>query len=159
MDPTIICTLTSFQSIVHNKTSQPKLRTNSTTSLTSTMASATTTPSGPAHCRELPCNRRPDRPSNQDPPSTGWTTKPRCCKREFLPPAQRLQVRWNGRPSKIQTISDNRRLCEHQELAICQYLDYLDNIGLPAHRLMITDCAMRLCDVTTQPTWMALRHR
>ena len=38
-------------------------------------------------------------------------------------------------------ISGNRKLSEHQELAICQYLDRLDKIGLPARRFMITDCA------------------
>ena len=38
-------------------------------------------------------------------------------------------------------ISGNRKLSEYQELAICQYLDRLDNIGLPARRSMITDCA------------------
>ena len=32
-------------------------------------------------------------------------------------------------------------MSEYQELAICQYLDRLDNIGLPARRFMITGCA------------------
>ena len=61
--------------------------------------------------------------------------------RGFLLPAQRLRARWNGRPSKIQMTPSNRRLSNHQELAVCQYLDRLDNIGLPARRLMVTDCA------------------
>ena len=38
----------------------------------------------------------------------------------------------------IQTIPGNRRLNEHQELAICQYLGCLDNIGLPTRLFMIT---------------------
>ena len=61
--------------------------------------------------------------------------------RGFLLQAQRLRARWNGRPSKIQTISGNRRLSEHQELEICQYLDHLDNTGLSARRFMIAECA------------------
>ena len=59
--------------------------------------------------------------------------------RGFLLPAQRLRARWNGRHQKnIQTIPGNRRLNEHQELAICQYLGCLDNIGLPTRLFMIT---------------------
>ena len=47
----------------------------------------------------------------------------------------------NGRPSKIQMTPGNKRLSNHQELALCQYLERLDNIGLHARRFMITDCA------------------
>ena len=38
-------------------------------------------------------------------------------------------------------IPGNRRLSGHQELAVCQYLDCLDNIGLPARHFMITHFA------------------
>ena len=31
-------------------------------------------------------------------------------------------------------IPGNRKLSGHQELAVCQYLDQLDNIGLPANK-------------------------
>ena len=61
--------------------------------------------------------------------------------REFLLLVQRLRARWNGRQSKIQRLAGNRKLSQHQELAVCEYLDRLDNIGLPARHFMITYCA------------------
>ena len=58
----------------------------------------------------------------------------------FFVPKQRLGRRWNGRRSKQQP-PGNRKWGENQELAVCQYLDRLNTIGLPAHLFMITDCA------------------
>jgi hypothetical protein len=111
------------------------LRTNSTTSesLTSTMAGTTTTPSGPTHIVES-YHAVESRITQAIEILQGRGGQPNfaAAAREFLLPVQRLRARWNGRPSKIQTIPGNRRLSKHQELAVCQYLDRLDNIGLPA---------------------------
>ena len=63
--------------------------------------------------------------------------------REFLVSPQRLQARWNARPSKSEMTLGSRRLRKYQEfkLAVCQYLNRLDYIGLPARLFMIMDCA------------------
>lgn len=61
--------------------------------------------------------------------------------RRFFVPEGRLRARWNGRPSKQDLIPGNRKLSVGQELAVCEYIDRLDEIGLPARDPMITACA------------------
>jgi hypothetical protein len=59
--------------------------------------------------------------------------------REFDVPETRLRARWKGRaPSRG---GQNKALSDDQELAICHYLDRLDQIGLPARIRTITACA------------------
>ena len=54
--------------------------------------------------------------------------------REFNVPEQRLRQRWKGRLSKQDRIPSNRALSTAQELAVCQYLDQMDQGGLKARR-------------------------
>ena len=54
--------------------------------------------------------------------------------REFKVPLQRLRARWNGRKSKQEVVPWNRKLKEHEELAVCAYLNRLDKFGLHATR-------------------------
>ena len=61
--------------------------------------------------------------------------------REFHVTESRLRGRWNGRKAKSDIILANRKLQEHQELAVCSYLGRLDKIGNPARTFMITGCA------------------
>ena len=61
--------------------------------------------------------------------------------REFNVPEQRFRARWNGRKSKQDVVPWNRKLKEHEELAVCSYLDRLDKVGLHARLFMISDCA------------------
>ena len=61
--------------------------------------------------------------------------------REFKVPEQRFRARWNGRKSKQEVVPWNRKLKEHEELAVCTYLNRLDKIGLHARLFMIADCA------------------
>lgn len=58
--------------------------------------------------------------------------------REFHAPATRLRERWNGCKAKSDIISGNRRLQEHQELAVCSCLGRLDKVGIPARTFMTT---------------------
>ena len=71
-------------------------------------------------------------------------------------PEQRLGAWWNGRLSKQERNAANKRLTTDQELAICQYVDYLDTIGTVARTIMITSRAdsilrRRHTDATTPP--------
>ena len=52
--------------------------------------------------------------------------------REFDIPEQRLRRRFKGVQNKIQCGDKNRRLNEDQELALCYYLDRLDESGVSA---------------------------
>jgi hypothetical protein len=61
--------------------------------------------------------------------------------REFEIPITRLRARWNGRRSKCDVPGPNKRLSEDQELAVCLYLDRLDDIGTCARKKMVTSCA------------------
>ena len=61
--------------------------------------------------------------------------------REFNVPVQRLRARWNDRRSKQEVVPWNRKLKEHEELAVCTYLNRLDKVGLHARLFMIADCA------------------
>jgi len=51
--------------------------------------------------------------------------------RRFDLPEQRLRARLRGRLSRQQREVTNRRLFTDQELALCQYLDRLDELGIP----------------------------
>ena len=107
----------------HNLTT--KLRTKNLESLTSTMTMADTTttlsPSETApthivesyHAVENRITQAIKILQGRD--SHGGQPNFAAAAREFLLPVQRLQIRarWNGRPSKIQTIPGNRRLSGH----------------------------------------------
>ena len=99
------------------------------------MAGTTTTPSGPTHIVEsyhAVENRITQ--AIEILQARGGQSNLAAAAKEFLLPPQRLRARWNGRPPKTQVIPGNRKLSGHQELAVCQYLDHLDNIGLPADK-------------------------
>ena len=70
--------------------------------------------------------------------------------REFSVPLQRLRARWNGRRSKQEVVPWNRKLNEHEELAVCTYLDRLDKIGLHARLSMIANCTNGVLDAATR---------
>lgn len=57
--------------------------------------------------------------------------------RNHAVPYQRLLARWKGRPSKLGQPGNNKRLSIEQELALCEYLDRLDEMGTPARIPMI----------------------
>jgi len=52
--------------------------------------------------------------------------------REMELPEHRLRARWKGRQSRHARIAPNRKLSQDEELALCQYLNRLDEIGVPA---------------------------
>ena len=58
--------------------------------------------------------------------------------REFNVPEQRFRARWNGRRSNQDVVLWNRKLKEHEELAVCTYLDRSDKFEL---LFMISGCA------------------
>jgi hypothetical protein len=58
--------------------------------------------------------------------------------REFNVPEQRFRARWNGRRSNQDVVLWNRKLKEHEELAVCTNLDRLDKVGLHARLFMIS---------------------
>ena len=51
--------------------------------------------------------------------------------RKYALPEQRLRARLKGRISRKQRESPNRKLTADQELGLCQYLDRLDELGIP----------------------------
>ena len=51
--------------------------------------------------------------------------------REYEVPREHLHASWNGRQSRKERIAPNRKLTEDQELGSCQYLNQLDEIGIP----------------------------
>jgi hypothetical protein len=55
--------------------------------------------------------------------------------RQYDVPYHRLYRRFHGTPSKSDLI--NRRFSDVEEKAICQYLDRLDKLGLPAQRELL----------------------
>ena len=61
--------------------------------------------------------------------------------REFNLPPQCLRARWNRRKSKETRLPANKKLMVEEELAVCQYLDWLDKIGTSARLHMLTTCA------------------
>ena len=61
--------------------------------------------------------------------------------REFNLPRRRLSRRWQGQNSKQTRQPTNRKLNEAQELALCLYLDRLDEIGTAARLPMVTSAA------------------
>ena len=50
--------------------------------------------------------------------------------RQFDVPEQRLRRRYKGVQNKIQCGGKNKKLTESQELALCYYLDRLDESGV-----------------------------
>jgi hypothetical protein len=56
-------------------------------------------------------------------------------------PYQRLRGRFHGTPAKTDPIPGNHRFSEIKEKAICQYLDRLDKLGLPAQRELLRGAA------------------
>ena len=60
---------------------------------------------------------------------------------EYNVPVERLQNRYHGQPSKTERKGGNRRLSDAQELALCQYLDCLDAIGLSARMSLLIGAA------------------
>lgn len=76
--------------------------------------------------------------------------------REYDVSEYRLRGRWKNRPSKMDRPASNRKLSDAEELAICQYLDRLDQIGTSVRYSMIENCANFLLkcnhqDLTTSP--------
>ena len=70
--------------------------------------------------------------------------------RDFQVSEHRLRKRWNGSGSKMDRLPPNRKPTAEQELALCQYLDQLDAIGIPARIPMITSAAnsiLRRCHI------------
>ena len=61
--------------------------------------------------------------------------------REFDVPEQRLRRRWKGIQNKIQCGGRNKKLNDAQELALCHYLDRLDESGISARRQMVQSTA------------------
>jgi len=91
--------------------------------------------------RTLPCHREPNHPRHRYSSPVGWQTESLCRCTRVQVPLQRLRARWNGRKSKQEVVPRNRKLKEHEELAVCAYLDRLDEIGLHARLFMIADRA------------------
>jgi hypothetical protein len=57
--------------------------------------------------------------------------------RDFDVPYQRLKARWNGRKSKFQPRFCGRKLDPAQEKALCDWIDYNDQNGMPVKRAQI----------------------
>jgi hypothetical protein len=72
--------------------------------------------------------------------------------RTFHVPMHQLRAGWNGRGTRSNVIAHNRELSEDQELAVCGFLDHLDEIGLPTRISMITNCANAILQHAHQPT-------
>lgn len=64
--------------------------------------------------------------------------------RKFDVPRQRLQHRFKGNPSKIESGGQNKKLSEAQEKAICQFLDHLDSNGPKARYKQLEQAANSL---------------
>ena len=63
---------------------------------------------------------------------------------EFFVPEWRLRARWNDQQSRFERPAASRKFSDAQELAVCQYLDRLDEIGMSARHFMVTKCANAL---------------
>jgi DDE superfamily endonuclease/Tc5 transposase-like DNA-binding protein len=57
--------------------------------------------------------------------------------REFAVPEGRLRRRWKGGKTLFQRPPTNRKLDSTQEGALCEYLDYLDSVGIPLKRASV----------------------
>jgi hypothetical protein len=74
--------------------------------------------------------------------------------REFDVPYQRLYARWKGRKSLFERESNGRRLDPVQESALCRWINYNDELGLPLKRPQIIAAAttiLKLSDPSTPP--------
>ena len=63
---------------------------------------------------------------------------------KFDVPRQRLQSRFKGKLSKIDSGGQNKKLSEAQEKAICQFLDHLDSNGPKARHKQLEQAANSL---------------
>lgn len=61
--------------------------------------------------------------------------------RRFDVPYQRLRARLNGRKSRSQRLPTNLKLTPEEDAGLCQYLDRLDDLGLPPRPLHIAAAA------------------
>ena len=61
--------------------------------------------------------------------------------REFDVHEKRLRRRWSGVQSKIQCGGRNKKLNDSEELALCHYLNRLDESGVSARRQMLQSAA------------------
>ena len=61
--------------------------------------------------------------------------------REFGVPRSRLRYRREGRPPKAGQPAANTKLSGPEEMALCRYIDRLDNINLAVRPEFVTDAA------------------
>lgn len=61
--------------------------------------------------------------------------------REFDVPESRLRRRWGGIQSKVQCGGRNKKLNDSKKLALCHYLNRLDESGVSARRQMLQSAA------------------
>ena len=61
--------------------------------------------------------------------------------REFSVSVQRFWARWGGQQSRFERLVANRKPSDTQGLAVCQYLNRLDEIGMSARHFMVIKCA------------------
>ena len=61
--------------------------------------------------------------------------------RKYKAPSRRLQERWKGVPSKLGRSGAGKKLSDAEEMALCQYLDRLDAIGVSARYQLLFKCA------------------
>ena len=68
--------------------------------------------------------------------------------RQFAFPEKRLREWWKGRQSG-QRESPNRKLAPNEELALCQYLNWRDEIGIPLRNKNIASYANAILESIT----------
>ncbi|KAJ5104254.1 hypothetical protein N7532_004783 [Penicillium argentinense] len=61
--------------------------------------------------------------------------------REFAVPVDRLRRRWKGQKSLFTRQPNGRKLNPAQELALCEYINYFDTVGLSINRAQISIAA------------------
>jgi hypothetical protein len=76
--------------------------------------------------------------------------------REFAVPVDRLRRRWKGQKSLFTRQPNGRKLNPAQELALCEYINYFDTVGLSINRAQIGIAANSILeeahsDKTTEP--------
>ncbi|KAJ5138584.1 uncharacterized protein N7515_003432 [Penicillium bovifimosum] len=79
-------------------------------------------------------------------------TKPNIAKtaREFAVPESRLRGRWKGRKSLFARQPNGRRLNSAQEKALCEYIDYFDEVGASINRRQIAIAANSILEEAHQ---------
>ena len=78
--------------------------------------------------------------------------------RKFDVPRQRLQHRFKGIPSKIESGGQNKKLFELQEQAICQFLNHLNPNGPKAQYKQLKQAANSLLKKDHQAPEPALSY-